>query len=170
MIELSQERVETILKEETQKTAELATILRAIYARYMNLYEKYFADIETLNDDKIAELNQYHEETQSLVKYYYMDIPQDVCTELKEFDDEHSANLLGPDWQRYLLNIYREFRSKNSDRHERWVKAEFRKKALEGFYAAMSSIFRQGFGTESKTAAKNAEWIGSLLFGKKEKD
>ena len=170
MVELSNERVEAILKDETQKTAELATILRAIYARYMKLYEKYFADIEALNDDKIAELNQYHEETQSLVKYYYMDIPQDVCTDLKEFDDEYSADLLGPDWQRYLLNVYREFRSKNSDRHERWVKAEFKKKALEGFYDTMGSIFRQGFGTESKKASNFVEGIGSLLFGKKGKD
>ena len=83
MIELSQERVESILKEETLKTEELTTILRAVYTRYMRVFEKYFADTDALNDEVIAELNQYQEETRSLVKYYYMDIPQEVCDGLR---------------------------------------------------------------------------------------
>ena len=56
MIELSNERVETILEEETPKTPELETLLRAIYTRYMRLYEKYFADIDKLNDKEIKKL------------------------------------------------------------------------------------------------------------------
>ena len=136
----------------------------------MRLYEKYFADPDALNDEVIAELNQYHEETRSLVKYYYMDIPQDVCAGLERFDDKYGDKLLGPDWQQSLSDLYKYFRGKKWNKNEEWVKAEFRKKALEGFYTAMGSIFRQGFGTESKNAERNAEWIGSLLFGKKEKD
>ena len=54
MIELSIERVDQILHQETPKKEELATILRGIYTRYMCLYEKYFADIDALNDDTIA--------------------------------------------------------------------------------------------------------------------
>ena len=84
------------------KTEELTTILRAVYTRYMRVFEKYFADIDALNDEVIAELNQYQEETRSLVKYYYMDIPQDVCEELEKFDDKYGDKLLGPDWQKYL--------------------------------------------------------------------
>ena len=80
MVELSNERIEQILKDETKKTEEPATILRAIYTRYMNLFEHYFADINALNDDKIDEFRKYHEETKSLIKYYYMDIPEDVCS------------------------------------------------------------------------------------------
>ena len=40
MIELSNERIEQMLKDETAKTADQTTILRGIYARYMNLYER----------------------------------------------------------------------------------------------------------------------------------
>jgi len=53
----------------------------------MRLYENYFDDIEALNDDKIAELRKYHEKTRSFIKYYYMDIPYDICAEIIEFDD-----------------------------------------------------------------------------------
>lgn len=35
MLELSNERIEQILNEETTKTVELATLLRCIYTRYM---------------------------------------------------------------------------------------------------------------------------------------
>ena len=83
MVELNNERIEQILHEETTKKEELETILRSIYNRYMWLYEKYFADIDALNDEKIAELTNYHEETLSLVKYYYMDIPLDICVGIK---------------------------------------------------------------------------------------
>lgn len=54
MIKLSNERIEQILHEETVKKEKSATILRGIYNRYMRLYEDYFADIDALNDDKIA--------------------------------------------------------------------------------------------------------------------
>ena len=170
MIELNNERAEAILKEETPKTTELATILRAIYTRYLRLYEKYFADIKALNNDKIAELNRYHEETRSLVKYYYMDIPQDVCNDLKEFDEQHGSKLLGPGWHQFLFECYEEFKDQNWGKSEEAVQAEFRNKAMEGFYEAMGSVFRQGFGTESKNASNFIEGIGNLLFGKKGKD
>ena len=52
MVELSNERVDLILHEETFKTEELITILRGIYIRYMRLFERYFDDIDTLNDEK----------------------------------------------------------------------------------------------------------------------
>ena len=70
MVELSNERIKQMLEEETKETEDLTTILRAIYTRYMNLYERYFADLEALNDDKIQEFKKYHEETRSLIKYY----------------------------------------------------------------------------------------------------
>jgi hypothetical protein len=73
----------------------------------MWLYEKYFADIDALNDEKIAELTNYHEETLSLVKYYYMDIPLDICVGIKAFEEEYSANLLGAEWHKYLLTAMR---------------------------------------------------------------
>ena len=38
MVELSNERIDQILHEETAKTEELTTILRSIYTRYMRLY------------------------------------------------------------------------------------------------------------------------------------
>ena len=70
MIELNKERLEKILREETAQKEELQTILRSVYTRYMRLYEKYFADIDALNDEKIAGLRAYHEETVSLVKHF----------------------------------------------------------------------------------------------------
>ena len=125
MIELSNERVEQILHKETQKTEELATILRGVYTRYMRLYEKYFADIEALNDGEIADLKRYHEETGSLMKYYYMDIPKDVCTELKDFDEKYTAKLLGADWHNCLFDSYEAFRVENEDAYpsEKQMKA-----------------------------------------------
>ena len=169
MVELSNERVESILKEETPKTVETATIMRAVYARYMHLYEQYFADVDALNDDKIAELKKYHEETRSLVKYYRMDIPQDVCSYMEEFDEKFGDKLLGPDWRKYLTDCYNQFRYENRDRSERWVKAEFPAKMLESFYEAMDYVFRDGFGTGSKAADNVITGITGLLFGKKEK-
>ena len=163
MVELSKERIEKILHEETVKTEELATILRGIYTRYMRLYEKYFADIDALNDAKIAELRKYHEETGSLVRYYYMDIPQDICEGLLEFENKYSANLLGPGWHEYLFSSYQEFREESDARD---IKAEFSKQALAAFYEAMDNIFRQGFGTGSQTAKDVVSGITGLLFGK----
>ena len=58
MLELSNERIEQILNEETTKTVELATLLRSIYTRYMRLFEGYFADIDALNDTKIAQFRK----------------------------------------------------------------------------------------------------------------
>ena len=163
MVELSNERIGQILHEETAKTEELTTILRGIYTRYMRLYEKYFADIDALNNAKIAELRKYHEETGSLVRYYYMDIPQDICEGIKEFENKYSANLLGPDWHDYLFRVYQEFR-KGSTATD--IKAEFSKQALAAFYEAMDYIFREGFGTGSQTVKDVVRGITGLLFGK----
>ena len=164
MIELSQERVDTILNEETLRTEELATILRAVYTRYMRVFEKYFADIDALNDEVIAELNQYQEETRSLVKYYYMDIPQEVCDGLRKFDDKYGDKLLGPDWKKTLSDTYKYFRGKNWSKSEEWVKAEFRKQAMDAFYKAMGSVFRQGFGSDSKVVERVVDGIKGLFF------
>lgn len=167
MIELSNETLEQILHEETPKTEELSTILRSIYTRYMRLYEKYFADIDALTDEEIAELRNYHEETGSLVKYYYLDIPQDICLAIREFEDKYSANLLGPEWHKYLSDSYQDFKKKgkNKDKSGEELKAEFTKEALKTFYDCMGYVFRDGFGTGSQTAKNVISGITGLLFG-----
>lgn len=76
MIQLSNERVEQILHEETKKTEPLPQLLRAIYTRYMNLYEDYIANMYDLTNEKVAEYKKQNDETICLVKYYYMDIPR----------------------------------------------------------------------------------------------
>ena len=171
MVELSNERIEQILHEETKKTEDLTTILRGIYSGYMNLYEQYFADIEALNDDQIAELKKQHEETKSLIKYYYMDIPQDICVGIREFEEKVSDKLLGRDWKMHLYDIYDEYKAKNKARNksEDYYKAEFSKAAMDSFYEMMETIFRKGFGTGSETPTGFLEGISGLLFGKKEK-
>ncbi len=133
MIELSNERIEQILHEETTKKEDQETILRSIYTRYMRLYEKYFADIDALNEDEIAKLRNYHEETISLVKYYYMNIPMDVCSGIKVFEKEYSTKLLGSEWQKYLSEAYEEFKDKYEYKYKDRVKAEFVKQALKAF-------------------------------------
>lgn len=169
MLELSHERIEQIVLKETPKTEVLPSILRSVYVRYMSLYEKYFTDIDTLNDDTISELNKYNEETKSLVKYYYMDIPRDICMELEEFNDTYSAKLLGTDWHKTLFNAYRSFRDENEsdNKSENCLKAEFSKQCLKAFYDAMDYIFRDGFGTRSKTAETVTSGLASMLFGEK---
>lgn len=167
MVELSNERVEQILNEETQKTEELTTILRGIYTRYMRLYEKYFDDIEALNNEKIDELKKYNEETRSLVKYYYMDIPLDICMALKEFDNNYSSKLLGSGWHEYLFGAYNDFGSEygNEDKSKECLKKEFEEKNLDAFYDCMDYIFREGFSTSSETAGKLASGFAGMLFG-----
>ena len=171
MVELSNERIEQILHDETKKTEDLTTILRGIYTRYMNLYEYYFADFGALNNDRITEFSKSHEETKSLIKYYYMDIPQDICTAIKEFEEKVSDKLLGREWKKNLYDAYDEFKEKSKVRNmsEDYYKAEFTKLALKEFYEAMEYIFRDGFGTNSQTAKEILGGISGLLFGKKEK-
>ena len=171
MIELSNERIEQMLEEETKKTEDQVTILRAIYTRYMNLYERYFAEPEALNDDKIFEFKKYHEETKSLIKYYYMDIPQDVCAAINEFEEKAGDKLLGREWKKTLYDAYTEFREKCKvrDRSEEYYKEAFKKEALKAFYDAMDYVFRSGFGTGSQTAKDMFDGISGLLFGKKDK-
>ena len=166
MVGLSNERIEQILHEETAKKEELLTILRGIYTRYMRLYERYFADIDALNDDEVTALKNYHEETISLVKHYYMDIPLDICMYIEEFDNKYNAKLLGPKWHEYLFGIYEDFRNENEDKGEEYIKAEFKKKALEDFYEAMDYVFREGFDTCSKIVDNTLNGITGLLFGK----
>ena len=171
MLELSNERIEQILNEETMKTVELATLLRSIYIRYMRLFEGYFADIDALDDAKIAQWRKYHEETCSLVRYYYMDIPQGICSAIKEFENEYNSKLLGPEWHTHLFGIYEDFREEydNWNKSEECLKTEFTKKALAAFYDAMDYVFRDGFGTGSKTVENAINGIAGLLFGKEEK-
>ncbi len=168
MIELSNERINQILHEETQKKEDLDTILRSIYTRYMRLFEKYFSDIDALNDNEIAELRKYHEETRSLIKYYYMDIPLDICMEIREFEDTYSNNLLGPGWHNYISDNYDEFKENNSgtNKSDEALKADYKKHILTEFYDAMDEIFRDGFSTSSKLGEQVVSGIGGLLFGK----
>lgn len=167
MVELSNERVEEILHKETQKTEELTTILRSIYTRYMRLYEKYFADIDALNDDEIASMKKYNEETKSLMKYYYMDIPLDVCMALIEFEKQYGDKLLGANWRKFLFDAYDDFNNKNEDKckDEKFKKEKFSEQALKDFYGAMDYCLRQGFDTESKYAENVASSITGLIFG-----
>ena len=169
MLELSNERVEQILHKETQKTEELKTILRSVYTRYMRLYEKYFDDIDALNDDAIAALRKYHEETISLVKYYYLDIPIDICTGLSVFENKYTAKLLGSDWRKYLSDSYQDFKSESENRNqsEEYLKEKFIEQKLTDFYEAMDSVFREGFDTYSKTAEKVTKGLAGLFFGAK---
>ena len=168
MIELSKERIEKILYEETAKNEALATILRSIYTRYMLLYERYFADIDALNDERIAEFRNYREETISLIKYYYLDIPQDICEDLNEFENEYNDKLLGSDWHKYLFDRYEEFKKKSESRNksEEYLKAEFSKQTLSDFYEAMDYIFRESLGTNEKTTGDVLNGVAGLLFGK----
>lgn len=170
MLELSVKRIDQILHEETTKTEDLPTILRGIYTRYMRLYEKYFADIDALNDDMIAEFRKYQEETDSLVRYYFLDIPEDVCEQIDEFNEKYNAKLLGPEWHKCLFGLYEDFKKESwTKKSEEVSKAEFSKQALATFYDAMESVFRSGFGTGSRTAENVVNGIAGLLFGKKEK-
>ena len=168
MVELNRERIEQMLHEETSKKEELDTVLRCIYTRYMLLFEKYFADLDALNDDKVAELKKYHEETKSLVRYYYLDIPQDICMDIKEFENKYCAKLLGSDWHDYILKNYEDFRenSRSRDKSEEHLRAEFTGEALSAFYEVMDYIFREAFGTDSRAAKTLVSGIKDLFFGK----
>lgn len=165
MVELTNEVIERILHKETAKKEETATILRAVYTRYMLLYEKYFADIDALNDETVAGLRGYNEETASLVKYYYLDIPADVCEGIKAFEEKYSAGLLGPEWKKTLAESYERFREKNTGLKEKPLKEAFAKQSLSDFYDAMDYLFRDAFGTASKIGENVLSGLTGLLFG-----
>jgi hypothetical protein len=131
------------------------------------MYEEYFADIDALNNDKIAEFRKKNEETKSLIKHYYLDIPLDVYEELMEFDQEYNDKFLGSDWHTYLFDRYKEFKKQSmSDiKNEKALKAEFAKQALAGFYETMDDLFRDCLGTNSQTAKEAASGIWGMLFG-----
>ena len=168
MMKLSMGTIDRMLHKETAKKEDLATILRSIYTRYMRLFEEYLDDLDGLNHEKIAEMRKYHEETQSLIKYYYMDIPQDICTKLEEFEDKCTENLLGPSWHQHVADGYLDFceRYENRNKGEKALKAEFKKQALRAFYDTMGYIFRDGFGTDSQTARNVLSGITDLFLGK----
>lgn len=169
-MKLSNERIQQILHQETPQQEEVKTILRAVYIRYMNLFEKYLGDVDGLNDEKIAEMRQYHEETTSLIRYYYMDIPQDVCLGIKEFESRYTDNLLGAEWQKYLQDSFKEFKkeSRKKDCSEEYLKKQFVEQNRTDFYEAIGYVFRDGFGTDSRSAKNMADGISGLLFGKDE--
>ena len=171
MVELSQERIDEILKKETVKKEDADTILRSVYIRYMRLFERYFVDINALNDEVIDELRNYHEETKSLVKYFFMDIPQDACDGIREFEKKYIADILGPYWQEHLMEAYRKFRMTKSfrDKSEEHYREEFSKEVLDNFYSAMDYVFREGFGTGSKMAENVGKGLMGLLCGKESK-
>ena len=168
MGELSNERIEQILHEETPQKEEPETIMRAIYNRYMRLYEKYFSDLDALNDEEIGALKKDHEETRSLMKHYYLDIPQDVTAELLSFDEDYTDELLGPKWHDFIFGRYEKFRDKSSSegKSEECLKAEFCQESLDVFYTSMDSAFRDEFGTGSKTAEEVVGGLRGLFFGK----
>ena len=132
----------------------------------MRLYERYFADIDALNDDVVAELKEYHEETKSLCRHYYMDIPLDICAGLSEFNNEYVDKLLGDNWHKFLLDSYKDFRDKHEyeNKSEASLKAEFADQKLTGFYELMDYVLRDAFNTNSKSAENVAGGITSLLF------
>ena len=167
MIELTKERIEQLLHEEVAKKEELNTILRGVFTRYMHMYERYFADIDALNDDTVASLRAYHEETKSLVKYYYMDIPLDTCKCLETYDNDCIAKLLGPDWQKNLSDACDDFKKHYTGelRSRDDLRAAFAKQSLGNFYDAMDLAFRDAFGTGSKTADSAVNELSGLLFG-----
>lgn len=167
MIELSKEKIEKILYEETAKTEQLTTILRSIYTRYLRMYEKYFSDIDALNDNTISELRNYNEETKSLIRYYYLDIPQDIIEGIKEIENSSVAKLLGPKWRIYLSDSYAAFKEEcdNEYRSEEALKAAFTAQAMTDFYGTMDYVFREGFGTGSQTTKDTVSGLAGLLFG-----
>ncbi len=168
MIQLKAQVIERMLHQETAQKEDLGTILRCIYTRYMRLYEHYFADIDALNNETVAGMRKYHEETMSLVKYYYMDIPLDICIRLEQFEEKCTDLLLGPAWRVHLHEGYEEFREKHekSNPGGNNLKDEFRTETMKAFYDAMGYIFREGFGTDSQTARNVLSGITDLLFGK----
>ena len=170
MLELSKERIGKILHEETVQEEKLTTILRAVYTRYMRLYENYYEDIDALNKTKIAELKKYHEETVSLIKYYYLDIPHDICEGIEEFENKFTANMLGPDWHRFLFRNFEEFKDNCEDRRagKEALKEAFTKQALQEFYDTMGYVFREGFDTDSKTVKDTISGFDGLFGGKEE--
>ena len=168
MMELSSERVAQIMNEETLPTVELPTLLRSIYARYMRLYEQYFEDIDALNEEKLSRLRTYHEETKSLVKYYYMDIPYDICADINRFEEKYSDKLLGPKWHDFVFDYYHEFKNKckDDDKSEEHLKVKFQQQIMTAFYETMSYVFRDGFGTGSRHTENMVKGITGLLFAK----
>lgn len=97
-----------------------------------------------------------------------MDIPLDVGTSIRKFEEEYSDKLLGPEWHKYVFDNYKEFREKSKYKNmsEDKVKAEFTKQTLDGFYDTMDYVFRQGFGTGSQTVKKVVSGLKGLIFGK----
>ena len=93
-----------------------------------------------------------------------------VCEDLEEFDEKFRARLLGPNWYDNLCDIIESFKDENWDMSEKRLKAEFKKQALEAFYKEMDDVFREGFGTGSKTVADAVGGITGLLFGKEKKE
>lgn len=167
MIQLSNERAEQIIQEETKKTQPLPQLLRAIYTRYMNLYEDYIANMFDLTSEKVAEYKKQNDETICLVRYYFMDIPQDVCEGIFDFEEKVGDKLLGPEWKTNLYDAYEEFKDKSDewDMTEDYYKGAFKKYALKEFYEVMENIFRDGFSTHSERAKNIFSGIKSLIFG-----
>ena len=167
MIELSYDQVDQIMHKDTPRSEDLPLILRSIYLRYLHLFETYFADIDALDDDKIIELKKYHEETRSLIKIFYLDIPMDVFYALGSVDEDDVSKMLSTELKQYVFDSFRNFMLENRDesKSKERFKLEFAQKNLTDFYSSMDTVFRGAFGTTSKTTENAVGWIGKLLFG-----
>ena len=167
MVKLDNERVEQILEKETLKTIPLPMLLRCIYNRYLDLYEDYIAEADKLTDEKIDAFKRRNEETQSLIKYYYMDIPEDICYDLNKFEEKIADELLGREWKRVFYDAFDEFKENHDDwnKSDDWYMAEFKKATRKELYKTLDDIFRDGFGTNSETGKNIFSGISNLLFG-----
>ena len=168
MVELSPERIEEILHKETVKEEDPKTVMRAVYNRYRCVFEQYIDQIFEMNQSKIDEFNKYHQETNSLIKYYFVDIPMDTCAALAKFEHDVMDYMLGPDWQRVILNGFEEFKRKNKNKYrlaneETWRK-KFKEELLSMFYVSMESAFRVSFESGSKAAEGLMDGL-SAIFG-----
>ncbi len=67
-----------------------------------------------------------------------------------------------------LIDRAEKYKGRNRNESEKCRKADFAKQALSYFYDSMDYVFREGFGTESKTAEKTRNGIFGLLFRKGE--
>jgi len=89
---------------------------------------------------------------------------QSLCLALDEFDNEYTEKFLGDKWQEHLKSSYEEYQKLNN-KEDIDCKTGFSEQKLKDFYYAMNTVFRAGFGTESKSAEKMRKGLLGLLFG-----
>ena len=89
----------------------------------------------------------------------------DIHYGLAKFDKDYTDKLLGPDWHDFLFENYEDYKDSHmsEDKTEEEIKAEFEEKALSYFYDDMDYIFRDDFGTGSKTEESLLEGLKNLF-------